>query len=40
MEKHSDIVNLLRDGERLKGISKITGKGLSTVKRVKAAMAC
>lgn len=37
--KHSDIVRLLRAGQSVRNTAKITGKGGSTVQRVKLAMA-
>ena len=38
LKKHSDIVRLLKDDHSIRNTSKITGKGFSTVQRVKAAM--
>jgi len=38
LKKHSDIVRLLKDDHSVRNTSKITGKGFSTVQRVKAAM--
>jgi DNA invertase Pin-like site-specific DNA recombinase len=36
LEKHKDIVRLLRGGHSVRHVHKITGKGTSTVQRVKA----
>jgi DNA invertase Pin-like site-specific DNA recombinase len=36
--KHADIVRKLREGHSVRNTAKITGKGISTVQRVKAAM--
>lgn len=38
LAKHADICHQLRAGKSIRDISKITGKGTSTVKRVKVAM--
>jgi DNA invertase Pin-like site-specific DNA recombinase len=38
LKKHSDIVRLLKDDHSIRNTSKITGKGFSTVQRVKAAL--
>jgi DNA invertase Pin-like site-specific DNA recombinase len=38
LKKHSDIVRLLKDDHSVRNTAKITGKGFSTVQRVKAAM--
>ncbi len=35
--KHRDVTKLLRDGQSIRNVAKITGKGISTVQRVKAA---
>ena len=34
--KHRDVSKLLRDGQSIRNVAKITGKGISTVQRVKA----
>jgi len=39
LAKHKDIVRLLKDGQSVRNTAKITGKGGSTVQRVKAALA-
>ena len=39
LAKHRDIVRLLKDGQSIRNAAKISGKGPSTVQRVKAAMA-
>jgi DNA invertase Pin-like site-specific DNA recombinase len=39
MAKHSDIIRRLKEGHSVRNTAKITGKGGSTVQRVKAAMA-
>ena len=39
LAKHKDIVRLLKDGQSVRNTAKIAGKGMSTVQRVKAAMA-
>lgn len=39
LAKHRDIQKLLRSGQSVRNAAKITGKGASTVQRVKAAMA-
>jgi len=38
LAKHKDIVRLLKDGQSVRNTAKITGKGGSTVQRVKAAI--
>lgn len=38
MKKHQDIVRNLRSGQSVRNTQKITGKGMSTVQRVKALM--
>jgi len=38
LKKHSDIVRLLKSGHSVRNTAKITGKGFSTVQRVKAAV--
>jgi DNA invertase Pin-like site-specific DNA recombinase len=38
LKKHSDIVRLLKDDHSVRNTARITGKGFSTVQRVKAAM--
>jgi DNA invertase Pin-like site-specific DNA recombinase len=38
--KHADIVRRLREGQSVRNTAKITGKGGSTVQRVKAAIEC
>lgn len=38
LAKHADVVRLLRKGQSIRNAAKITGKGVSTVQRVKAAM--
>lgn len=38
LAKHKDIVRLLKDGQSVRNAAKITGKGASTVQRVKAAL--
>jgi DNA invertase Pin-like site-specific DNA recombinase len=38
VQKHRDIVRLLRDGQSIRNAAKITGKGASTVWRVKLAL--
>ena len=40
LAKHSDIVRKLKEGHSVRNTAKITGKGGSTVQRVKAAMPC
>lgn len=40
LEKHRDVQRHLRGGHSVRHAAKITGKGISTVQRVKAAMAC
>jgi len=39
LAKHRDIVRQLKDGQSVRNTAKITGKGMSTVQRVKAALA-
>lgn len=39
LAKHKDIIRLLRDGHSVRNTAKITGKGASTVQRIKAALA-
>jgi len=39
LTKHKDIVRLLKDGQSVRNAAKIAGKGMSTVQRVKAALA-
>ena len=39
LAKHKDIIRLLRDGQSVRNAAKIAGKGVSTVQRVKAALA-
>ena len=34
--KHRDVSKLLREGQSIRNVAKITGKGISTVQRVKA----
>jgi DNA invertase Pin-like site-specific DNA recombinase len=38
LAKHRDVAKLLRDGRSIRHAAKITGKGVSTVQRVKAAL--
>jgi len=38
LTKHSDIVRRLKEGHSVRNTAKITGKGISTVQRLKAAM--
>lgn len=38
LKKHSDICRRLREGHSIRNTAKITGKGISTVQRVKAAL--
>lgn len=38
LKKHSDIVRLLKDDHSVRNTAKITGKGFSTVQRVRAAL--
>lgn len=40
LSKHRDVQRHLRGGHSVRHAAKITGKGISTVQRVKAAMAC
>lgn len=39
LKKHADIVRLLKSGQSVRNAAKITGKGASTVQRVKLALA-
>lgn len=39
LRKHADIVRLVKNGQSVRNMAKITGKGGSTVQRVKAALA-
>jgi DNA invertase Pin-like site-specific DNA recombinase len=39
LQKHKDVVRQLRSGQSLRNTAKIVGKGISTVQRVKAALA-
>ena len=39
LKKHGDVRRRLREGHSIRNIAKITGKGISTVQRVKAAFA-
>jgi DNA invertase Pin-like site-specific DNA recombinase len=39
LEKHKDVVRQLKSGQSVRNTAKITGKGASTVQRVKAALA-
>jgi DNA invertase Pin-like site-specific DNA recombinase len=39
LEKHMDVVRQLKAGQSVRNTAKITGKGASTVQRVKAALA-
>jgi DNA invertase Pin-like site-specific DNA recombinase len=39
LEKHKDVVRLLKDGQSVRHAAKIAGKGVSTIQRVKAALA-
>jgi DNA invertase Pin-like site-specific DNA recombinase len=39
LKKHRDIIRLLKDGQSVRNAAKISGKGVSTVQRVKAAYA-
>ena len=39
LAKHKDLVRLLKDGQSVRNAAKIAGKGVSTVQRVKAALA-
>jgi len=39
LKKHGDICRRLREGHSIRNTAKITGKGISTVQRVKAALA-
>ena len=36
LTKHRDVAKLLREGQSIRNVAKITGKGISTVQRVKA----
>ncbi len=38
LQKHQDIVRLLKKGQSVRNAAKISGKGASTVQRIKAAM--
>ena len=38
LKKHSDIVRLLKNDHSVRNTAKITGKGFSTVQRVRAAL--
>lgn len=38
LEKHKDVVRLLKDGQSVRHAAKIAGKGVSTIQRVKAAL--
>ena len=38
LKKHADIVRLLKSGQSVRNSAKITGKGASTVQRVKLAL--
>ena len=38
LAKHKDVVKLLRDGQSIRHAASISGKGVSTVQRVKAAL--
>ena len=38
LKVHKDICRQLRDGQSIRNTAKITGKGISTVQRVKAAL--
>jgi len=40
MQKHKDVVRQLKAGQSIRNAAKITGKGVSTVQRVKAVLAC
>lgn len=39
LQKHRDIVRLLKSGQSVRNAAKICGKGISTVQRVKAGLA-
>lgn len=39
LAKHRDVTKLLRDGQSIRNVAKITGKGISTVQRVKSVVA-
>jgi transposase-like protein len=39
LKKHRDIVRLLKDGQSVRNAAKISGKGNSTVQRVRLALA-
>ncbi len=39
LKKHRDVARRLREGQSIRNTAKITGKGISTVQRVKAALA-
>lgn len=38
LAKHSDVIRKLKEGQSVRNTAKITGKGISTVQRVKAAL--
>jgi len=38
LKKHSDVVRRLKEGQSIRNAAKITGKGISTVQRVKACL--
>jgi len=38
LQTHKDIIRHLKDGQSVRNTAKITGKGVSTVQRVKAAL--
>ena len=38
MEKHRDVCRRLRQGHSIRNTAKITGKGISTVQRIKAVL--
>ena len=38
LAKHKDVVKLMRDGQSIRHAASITGQGVSTVQRVKAAL--
>jgi DNA invertase Pin-like site-specific DNA recombinase len=39
LQKHKDILRQLKAGQSVRNVAKIVGKGISTVQRVKAALA-
>jgi len=39
LQKHKDILRLLKAGQSVRNVAKIVSKGISTVQRVKAALA-